>query len=178
MDTMGYWIYIWEQPLRKYGRMTIPQTHPHLLVGSPLFPFPNQQSSVPPTLPRRQASQMHTWWQSCKEIQSKSSNSLLPKILSETHVSRFLLHHASTMEWEEQQETPTEGKHWCEHGKVSLHDWLRSLQAPCSYPKDWLDETPRANLHGPGGVKAGSIYRGEAYWHLCWVLSRSTGFRK
>lgn len=93
-------------------------------------------------------------------------------------VSCFLLHHASTMEWEEQQEMQTEGKHWCGHGKVSLHDWLRSLQAPCSYPKDWLDEIPHTNLHGPGGVKAGSICRGEAYWHLCWVLSRSTGFRK
>lgn len=70
------------------------------------------------------------------------------------------------------------GKHWCEHRKASLHDWLRSLQAPCSYPKDCLDKIPRTNLHRPGGVKTGSIYQGEAYWHLCWVLSRSTGFRK
>lgn len=72
----------------------------------------------------------------------------------------------------------TERKCWCKHKKVSLHDWLRSLQALGSYAKDCLDETPYTSRAGPGGVETGSIYGGEAYWHLCWVFTRSTGFRK
>lgn len=79
---------------------------------------------------------------------------------------------------QEQQKRKTESKYWCKQKKVSLHDWLRSLQALGSDAKDCLDEIPYTSLSGPGGVATGSIYWGEAYWHLCWVLTRSTGFRK
>lgn len=101
----------------------------------------------------------------------------LPETLSEKSVYFFLHRHAAIIEGEEQPKMETEGKHWCEHGR-SLPAWLTRVMAGTVRLPKRVEKRPCANLGGPGRKKKGSIYWEEAYWHLCWVLSRSAGFRK
>lgn len=64
-----------------------------------------------------------------------------------------------------------------EQEKVTLHDRLRSSRAQSSFAGTaWIGH--RAQASGPSGLEPGSTYWAEAYWHLCWLLTRSTGFRK